>query len=168
MRNGYRRTILFHVGLLFVVGLSAGCELEGFDQTGGSVMPATIAPRKEWTIKARGAVFHKIDKAIDSSKSSAAVSGRNYTNGTVTVNLGRTSYFNSVAILHGPNPGGYARQVALSTSLDGRRYTHQETVYGTRKVTYILLVQPVRARFIRFTAVRQGATPWSISQIFLQ
>ncbi|MBN1555326.1 MAG: discoidin domain-containing protein [Phycisphaerae bacterium] len=150
------------------VFLCAGCEMEGFNPNGERAAPGIISNQKEWTIVAHGGSFQNIRSAIDGLQSTAAVSGRNYANAAVTIDLGRSNYFNCISLLQGDNEDGYPRQVALSTSLDGKTFTHQRTVYGTRKVTYILLVQPIRARYIRLTAVRQNVNPWSLAEIFLQ
>jgi len=168
MRNANVQTILIRASLLLAACVSAGCELEGFNYSGDRAAPGVISTNKEWTIVAHGGQFKDIRSAIDDNQATAAQSGRGYANAAVTLDLGRSCYFNCIAILHGNNPDGYARQVALSSSLDGRTYKHQQTVYGTRKVTYILLVQPIRARYLRLTAVRQNIHPWSISEIFLQ
>lgn len=168
MRKNNIHTVLFRACLLAVLCASAGCELEGFNYDGNRAAEGIISSNREWTVVAHGGSFRDIRSAIDNNQATAAMSGRNYGNATVTLDLGRSCYFNCIAILHGQNRDGYARQVSLSSSLDGKTYKHQKTVYGTRKVTYILLVQPIRARYLRFTALRQNAQPWSISEIYLQ
>jgi hypothetical protein len=162
-----------HTGFLLICVLLAacapmGCEMEGFNYDGNRAARGVISSNKEWTIVAHGGQFKDIRSAIDNNQASSAVSGRQYGNAAVTLDLGRSCYFNCIAVLHGNHQDGYARQVSLSSSLDGKTYQHQKTVYGTRKVTYILLVQPIRARYIRLTAVRPNVHPWSISEIYLQ
>jgi hypothetical protein len=166
MRNV--QTILIQASLLLAACAPVGCEMEGFNYDGNRATPGVISSNREWTIVAHGGQFKDIRSAIDDNQATAALSGRNYANADVTVDLGQLCYFNCVAVLHGGNQDGYARQVALSTSSDGHTYKHQKTVYGTRKVTYILLDQPIRARYLRLTAVRQNVHPWSISEIILQ
>ena len=168
MRKTNVHTILLRACLLLAACAPAGCDMEGFNYDGNRAAPGVITSNKEWTVVAHGGSFKDIRSSIDNNQATAAVSGRNYMNAAVTLDLGQMSYFNCIAILHGNNEDGYARQVALSTSHDGKTYKHQKTVYGTRKVTYILLVQPIRARYIRLTAIRQNVQPWSISEIFIQ
>lgn len=159
---------LLRIGFFLAVFVPAGCEMEGFDPNVDRAAPGVISSYREWTLTAHGGEFRNLRAAVDGSQLTAAVSGRNYGNAVVTLDLGRSCYFNCVAMIHGDHPDGYPRQVSLATSHDGRTYTHQRTVYGTRKITYILLEQPVRARYLRFTAVRPGLQPWSIAEIFLQ
>ncbi|MBN1941897.1 MAG: discoidin domain-containing protein [Phycisphaerae bacterium] len=168
MKTTNVQTVILRVGLLLATLAPVGCEMEGFNYSGERAAPGVISTNKEWTIVAHGGGFRNIRSAIDDNQLTAAQSGRNYANAVITLDLGRSCYFNCIAMLHGELEDGYPRQLSLSTSLDGQTYRHQKTVYGTRKVTYILLVQPIRARYLRFTAVRQGAQPWSISEIFLQ
>jgi len=168
MRNVSVYTVLLRAGLLLMGGLLAGCELEGFNYDGNRAAPGVISSYKEWTIRAQGTQFQNLRSAIDNNQMTAAVSARNYTNASVTLDLGQLCFFNCIAILHGENQDGYARRVAASISSDGQTYRHLKTVYGTRKVTYILLDQPVRARYLRLTAVQQSIRPWSISEIILQ
>lgn len=168
MRNTNVHSVFFRVCFLLTACAPVGCELAGFNYDGNRAAPGVISSNKEWTIVAHGGGFKDVRSAIDDNQATSALSGRGYTNASLTLDLGRSCYFNCIAILHGNHQDGYARQVALSSSLDGKTYKHQKTVYGTRKVTYILLVQPIRARYLRFTAVRQNIHPWSISEIYLQ
>jgi len=168
MQNATVQTVLIRASLLLAACAPAGCEMEGFNYDGNRAAPGMISSNKEWKITAQGGQFQNLRSAIDNNQLTAAVSGRNYTNAFVTVDLGQLCFFNCISILHGENQDGYARQVAASISSDGQTFRHIKTVYGTRKVTYILLDQPVRARFLRLTAVRQNVHPWSISEIILQ
>ena len=82
--------------------------------------------------------------------------------------MGRRCVFNMIAIRHGVKEHGFARTILCSTSTDGVNFTEQIRAYGTRKVTYISLMKPATARFVRLTAVEQGNEPWAIAEIFLQ
>ena len=86
----------------------------------------------------------------------------------IVVDMGKRCLFNQVIIDHGSNELGCARRVAVYTSLDGREYTQQYVASGTRRVTYLNLITPVLARFIRVQVVQHGDRPWSISEIYIR
>ena len=97
-----------------------------------------------------------------------AVSGGNYRNASFTIDLGRSCVFNMIVLFHGKKEFGFARKLLVSTSIDGKKYKNIHTAPGTRDRTYLLLMTPVNARYLRITALEAGSRPWSIGGIFLQ
>ena len=152
------------VSLLIIAVFMGGCG-PTFDPSRGS---DKISPLKEWKISDSSGGFANIGKAIDSDMMSAAVTPARYKGASFTLDLGRLCYFNMIVIIHGANEMGFARRVEVSTSADGRNFVHRNTLSGTRKYTYISLLTPVNARYVKFTAVEQGSRPWSIGGLYFQ
>ena len=110
-----------------------------------------------------------VAKAIDGNAATAAVAPRSgYDGASITIDLGKMCLFNFVAIEHGPNPLGYARQVGILTSSDGKTFTRRYSGPGKRKVTGLLLTKPIMARYVKLQADVPGARPWSVAEVYLQ
>ena len=152
---------------VLATGLLGGCGGEFVHNK--TVFPKQISPYYVWGIsnQPRGA-FSNLRSAIDGNNLTLATSQKNYQGAAVTIDFGRSCIFNSISILHGENEFGFAQKIAVSTSLDGKKYILRRTFPGTRKVTYLLLRTPVRGRFLRLKAVTRGSKPWSIAEIYVQ
>jgi len=109
-----------------------------------------------------------VSLAADGATATASVTMHNsYEGAELTIDLGRPCVFNHVAVEHGPDEFGFARQVALLTSSDGRNFQEQRRVAGQRKVTNILLVKAALARYIRLRVAVPGNRPWSVAEVVL-
>ena len=128
----------------------------------------TISPPSTWRISCSEGDFTNIRNAIDGSARTVALSRSSYKGASFTIDLGRICNFNMIILLHGPKEHGFARKVAVSTSVDGKQFQTVHAAPGTRKYTYLALLTPVNARYLRLTAVAQGARPWAISGVYLQ
>jgi hypothetical protein len=106
--------------------------------------------------------------AIDGDLQTAAVSGNSYAGAHIEVDLGKACEFNRIIVEHGPDEFGFPHRMAVFTSLDGRNFTPLTQVYGKRRVTNVLLVAPVLARYVRLQAVVPGPHPWSVAEIGFQ
>ncbi len=160
-KNGIITLTVLAVGFLSLVG----CEPK-FDMTSREIDP--LPAQSNWKITSSGGRFLNLRGAIDGNPTTMAISGRRYRNTSVTVDLGRRCLLNVIALRHGLLEHGFARKVSLSTSLDGKNFTKQYQCAGTRKVTYIPVLTPITARYIRITAVSPGSEPWAISEIYMQ
>jgi hypothetical protein len=153
------------VGGLLALALAGwalgGCggELTGTDPA------SSITPRSQW--RAFGDL-PAIRRIIDGSRATAAATGRHYDNASFTIDLGKPCLFNMVGIEHGPDEFGFCRRVALWTSLDGESYTKVHEAPGTRKVTFLVTVTPVLARYLRLQAAIPGERPWSVAEVLLR
>lgn len=105
---------------------------------------------------------------MDGSIHSAAVDAQAGGTPSLTIDLGKPSMFNMIAIDHGRDEHGFAARVAVYTSMDGRRFTRQYVGPGTRRVTSLLLTRAVMARYVRLDAVAPGIRPWSVAEIYMQ
>jgi hypothetical protein len=148
------------------VGLGASCEPDF--TAGRAVLPDMLSTPDKWSIRSTGGGFHFLDLAIDNNAVTFAESSRQYQNAALTIDLGRRCVFNMIAIRHGVKEFGFARTLLCSTSTDGVTFTEQIRAYGTRKVTYISLMKPATARYVRLTVIEPGQEPWAIAEIFLQ
>jgi hypothetical protein len=107
--------------------------------------------------------------AIDSDVNTAAISAASYANAKLTIDLGKPCLFNTIVVDHGPkDPLAFCRLVSVSISSDGRNYKQVLLAPGTRRITYLNLVTPALAQFIRLQAVVAGDRPWSVAEIYLE
>jgi hypothetical protein len=150
------------IGLLSLTCLLAGCGDGGsYHDLGG----ANMSNRRTWT--ARGDLKDP-SFAIDSNMNTAALSGADYTNTSLVIDLKQPCVFHTVIIEHGQSEMGFPRTVGVATSMDGVKFTERYQGPGTRKVTILLLPQPVLARYVRLQALRPGREPWSLAEVHLQ
>ena len=154
-----RRGLLIAMLASCVTG--AGCG-NGYDN--GRSEAAIITPRRTW--RASGDM-RTVQAAIDQDLATAAVSAESGGRGTITIDLGKPCLFNMIFIEHGPNEMGFARRVAVLTSMDGEVFTQRYAGPGTRRVTALYLGAPVLARYVRLRAVVAGDRPWSVAEVFL-
>lgn len=150
--------------LILTAAMAGGCGGDFMDMSGRPA--ASIVPdRRQWTVT--GDVSRPA-RAADANAQTAAVSAAEYDGATVTVDFGKACLFNLAVIDHGPYEMGFAKRVAISTSLDGETFTYRKGATGTRGVTAISLITPVLARYVQFKAVMPGDQPWSVAEIHFQ
>ena len=129
------------------------------------VMIGSVPDRRFW--KAYGTVGSPA-QAIDGNIHTAAVANDADSPARLLIDLGKAGTLNMIVIDHGPDQFGFAREVEVHTSLDGRRWIPRHAALGTRRVTTLLLMNPVLARYIRLDAVVPGTKPWSLAEIHMQ
>ena len=144
--------------------LSAGCGGQLYNDA-QRFMPGRITPRRQWVVSSN--ILSNPSQAADGDRYTAATSSSSYAYAELTIDLGKECLFNMVAIDHGLKEYGHARTVAVLTSSDGTNFTQQAAVPGLRRVTTILLVKPVLARYVKLRAVAAGSKPWSIGEVYL-
>lgn len=149
--------------LIYLLAAAAGCSPEYDSRT--RFPAAAISDKKTW--KAGGGIPTPAS-AIDGDLSTAAVSGYSYENKAIVIDLGKVCLFNTIIVEHGSDQYGFCGRVGISTSIDGKEYTHRAAMLGTRKVSIFLLVTPVLARHVRLQAVVPGNRPWSIAEVYLR
>lgn len=147
--------------------MAAGCEPGGLYENTRQFASGTVTARERW--RAAGPAFDAPGKAVDGRSATAAVTGSDYANADLTIDLGEVCLFNTVVIDHGTaGQMGFPRRVAVLTSDDGERFERQTTSPGTRRVTVIPLIRPTLARYVRFRALVPGGRPWSVAEVHLQ
>ncbi len=150
--------------LVLAGGLNAGCVGPLYDNTGGSALSESVTPVDKWRIEGN---LREIQSAIDGDLFTAAA-GSMGGNDAITIDLSKVCYFNMIVIDHGVAESGYARRVAVLTSLSGNNYVYQKSGPGNRRVTVMLLDRAVLARYVRIQVVMPGADPWSIAEVYFQ
>jgi len=130
----------------------------------GSVV-GSVSPRTQWRITGD---LKDPQKAADDDVSTVALSHAVYSNAALTIDLGRPCLFNMVVIDHGPNRDGCAGRVAVLTSTDGREYVFRHAAPGSRRVSTLLMLTPVLARYIRLQVLQEGQAPWSVAEVYIQ
>jgi len=148
---------------LLICVAAGGCNPEYDSRT--KFPAAAISDRTTW--KAGGSV-RTPQNAIDGDLSTAAVTGYPYDNRSVVIDLGKVCVFNTIVVEHGSDEFGFCQRVGISTSIDGKEYTHRATVPGTRKVSIFALVTPVLGRYVRLQAIVPGSRPWSLAEVYLR
>ncbi len=134
-----------------------------------TVFPKQISPYYVWGISERPrGTFNNLRAAIDGNNLTTVTSKKNFQGASVTIDFGRPSLFNMITVNHGKEPSGFCERIAVSTSLDGRKFIHRSTFPGRSYFSAMLLGTPVRARFVRLTAVARGSKQWTISEIYFQ
>lgn len=159
------RTILA-AALIAAVAGSGGCPNQQiYSPNGGTLLPGGVSPNTEWRVSGD---LPGLTRAIDGRLDTAALSGPEYRNATVTVDLARPCMFNMLILDHGHNPMGFPRRVAVLTSVNGVDFTPRCTVPGKRRVTTVLLPEFITARYVQFQVVEPGNRPWSLAEVLLQ
>jgi len=147
--------------------LVCGWVLSGCNQIYGPeehLFRDAITERIEW--KATGTLTDP-HRAIDGDINTAATAGACYHNATLDIDLGKACLINMIAVDHGPRQFGFPRRMAVLTSDDGIRWKEQAVVPGLRRVTNVLLVKQVLARYIRLQAIIPGDRPWVVAEVYL-
>jgi len=162
------RIAFFFPAVLAASGVfGGGCDGTGRLYSYSDNRPAALALTAPGTWRLQGDVYHP-ERAADGDRGTIAVSSLSYRNATITIDLGKACLFNAIFIDHGPSEVGFCRTVAVLTSLDGKRFTRRYEGPGTRRVTSLCIIRPTLARYIRLQAVRSGAEPWSLAEIYIQ
>lgn len=140
-----------------------------FDAHGRRMSPQGISSPLGWSIESPGDNFKMLRGAIDNiAVTQAETRQADYRGASFVIDLGRPCIFNTVVLVHGTGDKGFAREVNVATSTDGKNFTDRYTAPGTPRFTYLNLLTPITARYVRITATRAGKTPWVISQVYFQ
>ena len=105
--------------------------------------------------------------AVDNNINTAALSDVEYQNAAFTIDLGKVCQLNMIILEHGADEFGFCRKLAVSTSYDGQRFRRETVVPGLRRVTTVVLVKQVLARYVRLEAIEPGHRRWSIAEIHI-
>jgi len=163
-RSLARRLLNMACGVLLAA--AAGCDTAPiYTEHDRDRAIGKVPDRARW--QATGTVSDA-PKAIDGNVNTAAVAGNGVESPSLMIDLGKEAILNMVVLDHGRNEFGFARQVAVSTSVDGRRFIRRHTSPGTRRVSSLLLVSPVLARYIRLDVIVPGTSPWSVGEVHVQ
>jgi len=158
------KIISFVVILSFMAG---GCD-PNFNYDGPRAQPGAMASQTEWKVTGTPGQFSFLSFAHDGNAMTVCQS-KGYSRGTaITIDFSRPCMFNMIAIQHGPFEFGYAKEVAVEISNDGKNFTRIFNGEGTRKITYLCILSPVKARYVRLVAIRPGIDKWSIAEIYFQ
>lgn len=151
---------------VFIALGGGGCDMPVIYQpwTGGK-FGADISPRAKWKVSGTLANAQAI---TDGDLLTAAKGAYRNRNDELIIDLGRHCVFELIIIDHGESQDGYVRRVGIATSIAGQIYTDRYQAPGTRRVTHILLPQPVGARYLRLRVLTPGRLPWSVAEVFVQ
>ncbi len=144
-----------------------GCDTN-FAADGPRVPRGGISSMSRWSIAAQQGAFEGLANAIDGSNLTAAKVSGDYVGASFTIDLGRHCMFNMIVLCHGRDENGYTRRVSVEVSNDGKTFQASYSTLGTRAQTYVPLLTPVTARYVRITATESGVMPWVISQVYFQ
>jgi hypothetical protein len=158
-----RSTIFTIVISLAGCAVLAGCPDNIY--TGGETAITPISPKSAWRVYGD---LKDAQRTIDGDVGTFAVSADSYENAKLTIDLGKPCVFNTIALDHGTNQNGYCRRMSVGISYDGKSFTQVYSCPGTKRITYISLITPTLARFIRIQAVVPGDRPWAIAEVYLQ
>lgn len=151
----------------FLAMAACGCDPK-FDYSGDRAQPEAIAAQTEWKVTGTPGEFSFLTFAYDGNPMTVCQS-KSYNRGqAITIDFSRPCIFNMIAIQHGPFEYGFAKEVAVEISNDGKTFTRIFNGEGTRKITYLCILSPVKARYVRLVALRPGAEKWSIAEIYFQ
>jgi len=150
---------------LFVAAMAGGCGVGAIYNDPQGSMVGYVSPRTEWAISGD---LPNARTAVDGDVGTFTVSGPSYSNSQLTIDLGRPCLFNMVVVDHGPNRDGYPARLGVLTSGDGKEFVFRHAAPGCRRVTTLLLLTPVLARYVRIQALQEGRQPWSVAEVYLQ
>ena len=162
--DGLRRWFV-GLPLVFLMAHAIGCDAPIYTEASRKYPIGSLTDRTRWTITGD---LKDPANAADGNIFTVAVTGNGATSGSLTIDLGTPGLFNMIALDHGRQEMGFATEVGISTSLDGRNFTLRHTAAGTRRVSSFLLISPTLARYIRLTAAVQAEKPWSVAEIHIQ
>jgi hypothetical protein len=152
--------------LIVLVAACCGCDGQIYSDNIISGSAISIPAKSRW--RATGDLVD-ISNAADGNVNTFALSRESYENAKLTIDLGKPCVFNTIVLDHGSaNQFGFCRRQAVQISYDGRNYTQVYTGPGTRRITYLNLVTPTLARFVRIVALVPGDRPWSVAEVYFQ
>jgi hypothetical protein len=126
---------------------------------------ASISPPPTWRLSGS---IRDVGLAVDGDLSTGAVFPLINDDSSITIDLQKACLFNMVIIHHGSLTDGYCGRAAVLTSLDGKNFTPQIEVPGTRGTTSLPIIKPTLARYVKLKAIRQGPGAWSLAEIYIQ
>jgi len=126
---------------------------------------ALITPKSQWKLSGD---FTDAAKAADDNVNTVATSSDSPTS-YLQIDLGKPCVFNLIIIDHGPdNQHNFPGRLVVMTSYDGKNWTTEYVVHGTRRITYIPLVGAKLARYVRLVTQVRGEQPWTVGEIYFQ
>ena len=130
-----------------------------------NIVDSTVSNKGNWRLSGD---FRDVARAADGDIGTAASSGDNST-ASIMIDLGKPCMFNTIILDHGPDhERNFPNRISVVTSYDGRFWTNVYVVQGTRRITYIPLLTPTLARYIRLQTLVKNDEPWTIAEIYLQ
>jgi hypothetical protein len=151
-----------------VLGAILGCDAAPIYTDDSVKTPIVKIPdRSKWT--AQGTLKDP-SHAVDGNLNSMAVAPDNVAGRWLMIDLGKCIMFNMVVIDHGRNEFGFAKRLAVTTSVDGQNFGPKPpyVAIGTRRVTTLLLPKSTFARYILLTVSEPGEKPWSVGDVYIQ
>jgi hypothetical protein len=164
--NSYRfyLQILCVAAAVWAVGCGAGPIYSDNDSAGG-FGAMSVTPRRQWSAVGN---LNAPQSAIDGQSDTIARAPHNAAGFEIVIDLGEPCVFQTVILDHGDAEMGFCGQVEFSSSADGRSYAPQYRTVGTRRVTILLLPEPVLTQFVRLRCTRTGPQPWALAEIYFQ
>lgn len=151
----------------FLAFVAAGCD-PNFNYNGDRAQPGAMASQTEWKVTGTPGQFGFLSFAHDGNAMTVC-QAKSFSRGqAITVDFTRPCIFNMIAIQHGAYELGFPKEIAVDISNDGRNFTRIFTGEGTKKITYLCILSPVKARYVRLVALRPGIDKWSIAEIYFQ
>ncbi len=145
-----------------VAGCAGGSDI--YTEPKGDA-PGSVSPKASWAavgdVVAPGA-------AIDGDIRTGAIAQGDYAGRSIAIDLRKACMFQTVVIDHGGGQDGYAAEVELAASVNGRRFDVKYVTVGTRRVTILSLPTPTMARYIRIRATRVGGRSWRLAEVYVQ
>jgi hypothetical protein len=143
-----------------------GCDAAPIYTDGSSrAAIGSVPDRSKWT--ARGNL-KDAGNGVDGNINTLAVAVDGAANSSLMIDLGKPGLLNMVVVDHGRNEFGFARRMLVSTSLDGERFTQRHSGPGTRRVSTMMLITPVLARYVRLDVLLPGDRPFTVAEVYMQ
>lgn len=153
--------------LVFLVGVMIGCDVVApiYKPSTGGYLGADITPKNTWTVRSGLA---NPAAATDENLFTAARSNYGYAGAELIIDMKKVCLFQTIILEHGAAKNGHCREVDISTSVDGKKFSKKYVAPGTRRITIVSLPAPTLARYVRIKAVRPGRSRWSIAEVYIQ
>ncbi|MFW5841538.1 MAG: discoidin domain-containing protein [Planctomycetota bacterium] len=165
MYRSKRLRIPWALSVVCLVGLAGGCTESATQNTASPAPAAEVSPMEQWRVAGS---MPDVTRAVDGNLQTYAAAAKGSGQAMLTIDLSKPCLFNLMVIEHGPVEQGHARRLTLLTSPDGETFTPQMQVEGTPKRTYVAILTPTLARFVRIQAEVDDNRPWTIAEIYFQ
>ena len=148
--------------MILAMVLLGGCA----DPTWRDASSTSISSRGSWRVWGD---FRDPAAVTDGNLNTVASTSDNYRSATLTTDLGKSCVFNMIILDQGPgHEENYCRRFSVLISDDNLNYRTIYTGVGTRRVTYVKVLTPTLARYVRLEANVPGDRPWRIAEMYLQ
>jgi len=126
---------------------------------------AAISDKSQWKLSGD---FTDPAHAADGDVLTVATSSASPTS-FLQIDLGKPCVFNLIVIDHGPDHStDFPGRLTVTMSYDGKTWGEETAVQGTRRITYIPLVGPRLARYVRLQTQVRGDGPWTVAEVYFQ